>query len=602
MAHPFLILQAIKLFFDSLDGGDFPTSNDEYIGLLKYNAFEEPEPEQIESPTETLILDFDPVINKTQVNITNVYNQPTTINILSDDSINIPTSNLPIEESIEQSGQTATKITIGSPITLAASAATKDFGRFVYSPISPETKEIQRIVSSDFEESFKDAVLESTEKYLTSKVEGTPLDPLDSITYLLPSLLRGNRGEMTLVVGVCPLRILSQYYSATRVNAAIGILDEIPSKIEFTNKEISFTLGTENEENLKIDLNSDLQDIFGDYLNKEVDWYAELKKIAETQLDSVTKEAIATETDSLVGILLNSLAVYYNKLGLDNFPITAPETITQPLYDDEGNPLEPKTVDNHNFSEFLIWQFKIIDELFGRFPIDIQIEDSDLIKVGDQPVKIRLPNLAETLAELVGKSLFTEAKIDALLPIALKNLAESGSTRQQVIKNYYLAIAAQEYLGFKTKQKTTEVDLLFNPKIVDENEVEKTLAKALQNSKIPIKIEEIDDNNTLEAQMATVVEVARMMKARYWKSFSANGDLKEQIKKRFQDLSKIHKKTDNPDDYDFDFFIDCFEKGFETLVPGGTPEKPYGKPYKNRPKMKKYSTNAKSNPSTKPGQ
>jgi len=600
MPSIFTLKLAAELAWKIISWGDFPTTEEELAGIAKFEALNNPEPEPIKTPTENVALDFEPTIEKTTTNIVNVYNQPTTINIFSNNSVAFPKSNLPIADSEEQSGQTPTKISIGSPITLGISALEQDYGKFVYSPISPEPKEIQRVISSEFADLFKQEILNSMEKYLTSKAEGITLEPFDSISYILPSVMRGNRGKLTLVIGARPLRMLSQYYSATRANAAIGILDEIPSQITFTNKEISFSLETENKENLVLNSLLTKENSIGNLLDSEFDWTQKIKEFADKQIDSETKEPVAVQSNSLSELILNLFAVYYNKIGLDAFPNTVPETMTQALYDSSGNALEPKTIDNLSVMDFLIWQFKVMDELIGRFPIDIQIEDTDLIKVGDQPIKVSMPNIAETLAELAGKSIFTEAKIDSLLPIVLKNIAETGSCRQQVLKNYYLAIAMQEYLGFSTKQKIKEMDLSFNPNIAVENDIEKTLANALEPSSIKVQIEENNDKNTLEGQVSTLIETARILKATHWQSLKATGDVKQQIIDKLKNQRDILKKKDVDKSEDFNFFIQCFEQGFEDFLPGGNPDKPFGKPFKNRPKVRKYDTNGKSNTPTKP--
>ncbi|MGK7893954.1 MAG: hypothetical protein AB4372_10110 [Xenococcus sp. (in: cyanobacteria)] len=587
----FLISKLTELI--TLYGGDFPDSTDEYVGLLKFGAFEDPEPEQVEN-SDNLKIDFEPVINNLIENNTNIYYQPTTINIIADNNNIFPKSNLPIPGSEEQSGQTQTQISIGSPITLSEAAIAKNYGRFVYAPISPEPKEIQRIISSDFDNKFVQEIKKSMEDYINKKVKGIEIDPLDAITFLMPSTIRGNSGKMSLGIGVRPLRLLSQYYSATRANAAIGIQDEIPIEIKFSNKEISFNLESQGEEQLKINSLLSKKDIFGDTLGEEIDWFEKIREIAKEQIDPETKENIPLQAESLIDVLRNLLAVYYNKLGLEDFPLTVPTLFSQTVKDINGSEDQVEKEDLHSFIDCLFWQTQVLDGLFGKFPIDIEIEDSDLIKTGNQKLEIRLPNLAETLAELTGKILSNETSINALLAITQRSLTEAGMAKQQAIQNYYLTLANHEYLGFKTNKKIIDVDFLFNPKILNEDANKQTLDKALEPSQLPLEVDVNDDSNTLEGELAVLTEAARIIKARFFRKFNAKDDLKEQIIKKVMTSKALLDRMGEKDKEGLTSFFEAIENGFINFDPSLNPNKPYGRPHENRPKITKENTDAKN--------
>ena len=577
----------------TLYGGDFPDSTDEYVGLLKSGAFEEPEPEQIPQ-SDNLKIDFEPVITNLVENTTNVYYQPTTINIFSNDTVNFPKSNLPIPDAEEQSGQTQTTVTIGAPITLSEAALGQNYGRFVYAPISPNEKEIQRIVSTNFDIQFKEEIKKSIENYLEKKLDNQEIDPLDAIAFLIPSVARGNRGKLSLGMGVKPLRMLAQYYSAMRANAAIGIQDEIPSSIKFTNKEISFNLETKDQEKIQVNSLLSKEDIFGKILAQEVDWLEEIKKVAEQQIDPETKENIPLKSQNLIECLLNLLGVYYNKLGLEDFPLEVPTSLTQVLQDPNGSEDQVEKEKLYSFVDWLFWQNSVIDDLFGQFPIDIEIEDTDLIKTGNQKLEIRLPNLAETLAELTGKILTNESTINALLAIAQRNLTETGMTKQQAIKNYYLNLANHEYLGFKTNKNVIEVDYLFNPKVLDEDTKKQTLEKALEPSKLPLVIDVNDDKNTLEGELAVLTEAARIIKARFFRKFTANEDIKGQIINRTKESAALLDKFKEQDLESLAAFFTAVENGFINFDGNLDPGNPYGRPFENRPKVKDENLDAQN--------
>jgi hypothetical protein len=248
---------------------------------------------------------------------------------------------------------------------------------------------------------------------------------------------------------------------------------------------------------------------------------------------------------------------------------------------------EEKQTKTQTMAQYQLYLLQALDSVFGQFPIKIRIEDNDLIQTGNQDLEIKLPNLAETLAEMVGQNLSQQAFTKALLEIGLRNLAETGQTKQQAIQNYYAALANQEYLGYKVKQKAKDVDFLFDPSVVEEDEEDQSLSRALQNKTLKVPIDEFDDEQTLEGQVKILIEAARIIKAKYWRGIDLKGDSAAAIANLIKSAVKIGEQSEQEGEQDLEEFFESVEKGFADKSALLDPTKPYYKDYDRRPKIRK---------------
>lgn len=265
-----------------------------------------------------------------------------------------------------------------------------------------------------------------------------------------------------------------------------------------------------------------------------------------------------------------------------DLPFILPKNLTQdPKPGDREEQVQTKRL-----SEFFIWQIQAIDSVLGQFPVKIRIEDTDLIKTGDQALNLEFPNLAELLTELVGLALSNQTNNNALLKTSLIELAETGQTKQQSIQNYYLLSAIQEYLGFKSKQTSKNVDFLFNPIITAEKLEDRTLENALKPKTIKVPIETNDDDDTLEKHMYALIEAARIIKAVHWRSIDIKGSPGKQIAGIIKQASKLAESLKEEENEDLEDFLETIEKGFSNKISTKDPNKPFNRNYGERPRIK----------------
>lgn len=255
-------------------------------------------------------------------------------------------------------------------------------------------------------------------------------------------------------------------------------------------------------------------------------------------------------------------------------PFATPQTL---LNDGKDNLIRHKS-----FASIMSWWIRQMDMLFGEFPIKIEIEDSDLLKAGDQGGLVKIPNVAECLAELLGNTINSKAANEAGLDAIMRVLMEAGSGRKQAIVNHHLLTAIQEYLGFSCRQKIIEVPFTYNP--IDAIKKD-SIAQALKKSNQKIKVEENADIETLEKQMKALMEAARITKAVHVRKLSPENveDWKAMMR---ASRDQLDRTDPNQEEDDFDKFLRNVEEGW-TGVTGNDPTAPYDRNMEERPQIRR---------------
>ena len=281
-------------------------------------------------------------------------------------------------------------------------------------------------------------------------------------------------------------------------------------------------------------------------------------------------------------ITINNLfdAITYNnaatfaRLGLDKLPADVPKNPNAKIGSSEASEVEKQL----SFLDLWLWDWKQMDARLGKFPVEIKIEDSDLIKTGDQPINLEFANLAELVTEAMGLSLIIKSVVEADLNCNLRTLGEVGSTRIQSIVTYRLLETIQTYLGYQTKKKFSKLALAFNPTTVDEEKPDEiiSISDTLTESEVDIEIEVFDDEKALPDYLIPLVHSAAIIRAQNFRPISDTEALKN--------FFKAVNEADNTED-DFDTFLEDVERGFTTKPGIIDPLNPYGKKYENRPKI-----------------
>jgi hypothetical protein len=532
-------------------------------------------------------------------------------------NISIPPRRLPKEAD----GQTAYNTPNGTSISVKQALADRKFGALLHRPLNKRKYKFRVAkydkIATEFAEQneqgkerlafwiaaqmakgyeVKEEELDEDGKRYSWDVEtkeaelDKPLSLWDATALIGANSLKGFRGDIGLIYGLKALHTIAKDFNLSRINSYQEITGLIPLEYEIVEyePEIQNTY-QETEVNFSashLALIPKIYEILGGNI-WESEPFSQGEVLIEGWLRSAGLKQYEEGTENnkispqnLPDLMRHYFATLYFRSGFHRLPAEVPETLIEKK-DNQNN--EPYLIsDSLHFQE---WQTRQLDALLGQFPIEIELEDSDLIKVGDQKLKISLPNIAETLAELTGLSILIKSFLEANLNASMRTLAEVGSTRKQAIINHYLTASIQDYLGFKATKKTIDVDFLFNPKVGTDPGIPELISEALKSTTQKVEIEESDDEHSLEAQMTTLIEAARIIKAVYWRKVNPNDP--NELKSFFKSIVDTLEKEGEVKDDEFDEFLEKVEDGYINQPGMIDTVNPYGRPYDQRPKIRK---------------
>jgi len=303
------------------------------------------------------------------------------------------------------------------------------------------------------------------------------------------------------------------------------------------------------------------------------------------------------KVDSCCRETLIFLRAIYTRLGLAKFPGKLPSTIIQEVQKEGEAPPEPPSVPIPDLTSLLMWQFEHDDERWGQWQVEINIKDSDITKEGDQGKSIKLPNLAESIAEFEGQLLSIMTNVDALVALQVKTLAESGMARQESIKAYLASKAIIKYMAFKSTETDVPVPMTFTAGA-------ETISELLKESEGHIKGTDYVEKETLRDVYLDLLQAAAIIRAVHWQKIDSKTDTKSQllnILKGSVNLAVSIAKPQNPNgdngektfdpDKDFEDFIDSVEDGFRNTTGITDIQNPYGKPPNQRPRIRQIGDN-----------
>jgi len=274
-----------------------------------------------------------------------------------------------------------------------------------------------------------------------------------------------------------------------------------------------------------------------------------------------------------------SNAVNYYRMGLHEFPASLPESLISKDEGFLGNLIPNENKDIHNLTRFLTWYVERFDEVIGQWEIPIEIKDSDPSTPGGQPVGIKLPNIAEAIAEMFTLIFQTNINSETMLNIAMRNLAETAQDKQQNFISYKLLQSLTDYVGFKQKDINLKMPLLFTLNKTRYDEI-------LKESEIEVGCVEFDDKFGLEADLMRFREGVSILQAVHKRKLDPRGDIKAQILKYLLDTFKGTEKVNGDDEAEFEEFLREVEVGFTNTAGINNATEPYGRPFTQRPRIR----------------
>ncbi len=176
-------------------------------------------------------------------------------------------------------------------------------------------------------------------------------------------------------------------------------------------------------------------------------------------------------------------------------------------------PAQIKKVES--LTDFIAWFAERFDETVGEFEITIEVDDADLTKEGKQTQTIRLPNLAESIAEMFSMMIHFNINNELILNIVNRTLIESGQIKQSEFKTYSALNALIDYVGFHTSSEVQKMPLSFT---VGEKSFDKFLKESEQN----VSVLTYNEKETLIAKMQSLLQAAAITRAVHYKRTGGN--------------------------------------------------------------------------------
>lgn len=219
------------------------------------------------------------------------------------------------------------------------------------------------------------------------------------------------------------------------------------------------------------------------------------------------------------------LRAIYNRLGVEDYPVELPAS----LFDNSEEEIEVESN-----AQYLTWLVQQMDGLVGQFPIELEIEDIDSLAEGNQRQKIKLPNLAELLAELY--------------TLALKLNFDNGVTTEfltrlssEVISTKVAATVAQEYakanasfLGYEGNPVNRNIDLNFNPDLAEMDNIR----QLFRSSRKKYKGWKNESRETVLDYLQKAQFIHGILKETFFRGFDRLDDLQEELGQVTEDRSQ----------------------------------------------------------------
>lgn len=304
----------------------------------------------------------------------------------------------------------------------------------------------------------------------------------------------------------------------------------------------------------------------------------------ETKLGAQQKKKTIQSIAESIPVTFQRIETVAKIVGVEELPAELPDSFISRDEGFLGNLIPNQPVYKRNLVQLLGYFMERFEEITGQFEIPIQIKDSDPTTPGDQPKGIKIPNIAEGIAEMMLLLIQTSVNSETLINICTKTLIESGQIKQQDFKNFHQLTTVLDYMGCGTQEVKKFIPLSFSVGA-------ETLPDLLRDTTVEVSVTELKEQRDMKDVFTPLLDSASIIKSAFFRKFDQKGDIKAQLIDMVKGYAATNDKlngserdADGKDD--FDRFLDDAEIGF-TTEPGITNStEPYGKDYLRRPRIR----------------
>lgn len=253
-----------------------------------------------------------------------------------------------------------------------------------------------------------------------------------------------------------------------------------------------------------------------------------------------------------------------NVIGLDAFPLDVPATINQ-------CDIRPGKQLN-NLAESQLWQVEQLDSVMGQWCNSIDIDTPEGRK------NFEVKDMSDAVSEILGMLAAQSINSGITQNAVIRNLIETGATKQQSFLAHQYAKGNAEFLGYEGQRQKTNMPLTFTPG-------KDLLEGLLGHGNIPVQGWKNTSSRDLGDVLNELLQAAAIIRAVYWRRLNPNGDMEGQVKDiigrqaNFADQVRQDEEN-NPDGDDWLQYIEAVENAF-----GIDQANPYGRDVSQRPRI-----------------
>ncbi|CDM93225.1 protein of unknown function [Limnospira indica PCC 8005] len=223
----------------------------------------------------------------------------------------------------------------------------------------------------------------------------------------------------------------------------------------------------------------------------------------------------------------------YEFLDPESFPAEMPEKITVNAENPENRIKRINTL-----PEWLMYRFDIDDERWGEFEVKVEIDDVNLMTKAEEKAEIKLPNLAEAIAEIFGMVMEIAISHQVTQNAVLTALHEAGLAHAAAFKAGREVSEIIDYLGFATEEKYETIKTAFTPEADNFEEL-------LEPNESKIKItNQKDAKETLQTTLNQIKEIFAIVRAQGTLQVNSNDPAKDIL----ADLTRLYDSMKKQDD------------------------------------------------------
>lgn len=206
-------------------------------------------------------------------------------------------------------------------------------------------------------------------------------------------------------------------------------------------------------------------------------------------------------------------------IGIDIFPLKLPKTIVEKkggnIFEkalDFLNPFDNEEI--NSLAEWQVWYTKQFNAVMGQWMEEIQVEDADPEKKGNQRETVVLPNIAMTMKEQIMMQASSMKVLGLIFDMFLKTMVELAGIKAKSAEACAQIQEIVDFLDYPTNQKSIDVPVQITiPKPDATRDEINNIEKFLKNSTIKVIYDDWTGEGSLHDFLLDLSQMAASQRA-----------------------------------------------------------------------------------------